>query len=299
MTLKQLQIFLSASRHLNLSNAALELDMSQPAVSLQMRQLQEELGISLYSANNRGIELTQDGQDFAAAIAPPIEELGRVERRFKSPISANAGNHLTIGGTHTLTEAVLLEHLVRFRKKHQNVRVILETGSSPEIEEGVRNATVDIGLISGPSYFDECEYEEFGNQEMVAFVPQDDPLGGHTLSLDALMREPLVTKKNGTCVKRLLRMGLNPNLALECMAGDSVKAGVIRGLGVGLLFRSRIEEELRRQDFRLINVPELRKLSRRSFLVYRRRDRLSKAGRDFLLDLQGRSSALSAEAVAT
>jgi DNA-binding transcriptional LysR family regulator len=70
MKLNQLRIFVCASRHLNLSNAALELGMSQPAVSLQMKKLEDEFGVKLYRASNRGIELTQQGHEFVELAAP-------------------------------------------------------------------------------------------------------------------------------------------------------------------------------------------------------------------------------------
>jgi DNA-binding transcriptional LysR family regulator len=300
MKLNQLRIFVCASRHLNLSNAALELGMSQPAVSLQMKKLEDEFGVKLYRASNRGIELTQQGHEFVESVRPLIEKLDHVERRLKSGGVGAKARLLTIGGTHTLTETVLLQRLVHFRKNYPDVRVNIETGGSSEVEEGVRSARIDIALISGPSHFRECHYEEFGNQEMVAFVGRGHFLGGRTLTLPALMREPLVTKKGGTCVKRLLHWGLKPNIALECAAADAVKAAVIKGLGVGLLFRARIAEDIARGDLHLITVPELKKLSRKSFIVYQKREGLSKAGLDFLADLrrQGRSAAQDADAKA-
>lgn len=286
MKLNQLRIFVCASRHLNLSNAAVELGMSQPAVSLQMKKLEDEFGVKLYRGSNRGIELTQQGHEFADSVRPLIEELDRIERGLKSAGVGAKAKLLTIGGTHTLTENVLLQRLVDFRKTYPDIRVNIETGASSVIEEGVRNSRIDIGLISGPSHFRECQYEPFGNQEIVAFVARGHPLGGLTLTLPALMREPLVTKKDGTCVKRLLNWGLKPNIALECGAADAVKAAVIKGLGVGLLFRSRIEKDIERGDLELITVPELQRLSRKSFIVYQKQEGLSKAGLDFLADLR-------------
>lgn len=291
MNLNQLRTFVCASRHRNLSNAALELGMSQPAVSLQMKKLEDEFGVKLYRASNRGIELTQMGHNFADSVRPLIEKLDHIERDLKLSSASAKAKLLTIGGTHTLTETVLLHRLVGFRKLYPDIRINIETGGSGEIEDQVRNSNIDIGLISGPSHFRECEYEEFGNQEMVAFVARDHPLDGHTLTLAQLMDEPLVTKKDGTCVKRLLNWGHKPNIALECGAADAVKAAVMKGLGVGLLFRARIEHDINRGDLGLIKVPELLRLSRKSFIVYKKNKRLSKAGLDFLADLKRQSEA--------
>lgn len=286
MKLNQLRIFVCASRHLNLSNSALEMGMSQPAVSLQMKKLEEEFGLKLYRASNRGIELTQEGHAFTDSVRPLIEKLDQIERDFKSYSASAKSKLLTIGGTHTLTEMVLLPRLVGFRKRYPDIRINIETAGSAAIEEGVRSSKIDVGLISGPSHFRECDYEEYGNQEFVAFVARNHPLAGANLTMAELMLEPLVTKKGGTCVKRLLHWGLNPNIALECGAADAVKAAALKGLGVGLLFRARVEEDIQRGDLGLIAVPELQKLSRKSFIVYQKQQSLSKAGLDFLADLK-------------
>lgn len=299
MKLNQLRIFVCASRHLNLSNAALELGMSQPAVSLQMKKLEDEFGLKLYRASNRGIELTQQGHAFADSVRPLVEKLDQIERDLKSSSASAKAKLLTIGGTHTLTETVLLQRLVGFRSRYPDIRVNIETGGSAAIEDGVRNSKIDIGLISGPSHFRECEYEEYGNQEMVAFVSGNHPLRGETLTLGELMRKPLVTKKDGTCVKRLLHWGLKPNIALDCGSADAVKAAVMKGLGVGLLFRARIDEDLMRGSLELITVPELQKLSRKSFIVYQKQKSLSKAGLDFLADLKRQTRTAAGQGAVT
>lgn len=286
MKLNQLHIFVCASRHLNLSDTAAELGMSQPAVSLQMKKLQDEFGVDLYRASNRGIELTREGRDFAAAVQPLIEKLSLIERQLKLSANDTRAKQLTIGATHTLTETVLLERVVQFRKRHPDVRFVMETAGSPKIEKSVRNGQIDIGLISGPSYFPECEYEEFCDQEIVAFVPAGHRLAGSILTLADLMGEPLVTKKDGTCVKRLFGLGFNPNIALECVAADGIKSAVMKGLGIGLLFRARIKDSLDRKDFGLIRIPELRKLSRKSFIVFPKSNGLTKAGKSFLSSLR-------------
>lgn len=288
MTLSQLRIFVCASRHLNLSGAANELGMSQPAVSLQMKKLQDELGIELYRTSNRGIELTSKGWTFVSDVQPLIEKLGRIESQYKTSAKEARANFLTIGATYTLTETVLLEKLAAFRAKHSDVRVILEAGASPKIEKGVRTGQIDIGLISGPSYFSDCGYEELGEQEIVAFVPYDHPLSGKAMSLAQLMQQPLVTKKDGTYTKRLLRMGLNPNIVLECGGSESIMAAVTKGLGVGVLFRARIKPDIDKKEFGLIRVSELRKLTRKSFIVFSRSKSMSKAGRAFLSSLRKR-----------
>ena len=288
MKLKQLKIFSSAARHLNLTNAAAELGMSQPAVSLQMKCLEEEFGAKFYHASNRGIELTPEGQTFVDAIRPLLAELDRVERRFKWQNISRKAHTLMVGGNHTLSATVLLEALIDFRKRHPNVQIAVETAISPVIEDYVANAKIDIGLINGPRHLSGCAYESYGQQETLAFVPPGHPLADRSMGLEALTREPLVARKESACIEELNRRGYKPNLTLQFMAPDAVKSAVQKGLGVGLLFKSRIEPEIVKGDFRKIDVPELKKLTRESFIVYRDQEPLSPIAEEFIQELRAR-----------
>ena len=288
MKLNQLRIFSSAARHLNLTNAAEELGMSQPAVSLQMKCLEEEFGSKFYHASNRGIELTPEGQTFVDAIRPILAELDRIERRFKWQNVSRKSHSLKVGGNHTLSATLLLEALIDFRKRHPNVQIAIETAISAVIEDYVANAKIDIGLINAPRHLSGCAYENYGRQETVAFVPPGHPLADRSMDLEALTREPLVARKESAYIKELIRRGFKPTLTLQFMAPDAVKSAVQKGLGVGLLFQSRIEPEIVKGDFRRIDVPELKKLTRESFIVYRDREPLSPIAEDFIEELRAR-----------
>jgi DNA-binding transcriptional LysR family regulator len=193
-----------------------------------------------------------------------------------------------VGGNHTLSATVLLETLIDFRKLHPAVEVTVETAVSPVIEDYVANSEVDIGLINAPKRLSGCAYETYSKQETFAFVPPGHPLADRTLDLDALIKEPLVARKEAACIKDIKRQGYKPNVTLQFMAPDAVKSAVSKGLGVGLLFRSRIEPDIERGDFHRVDVPELKALIRESFIVYREWEPLSDIAEDFVQALRQR-----------
>ena len=108
------------------------------------------------------------------------------------------------------------------------------------------------------------------------------------MGLEALTKEPLVARKESACIQELKRLGYKPNLTLQFMAPDAVKSAVLKGLGVGLLFKSRIEPEIVKGDFLKIDVPELKKLTRESFIVYRDQEPLSPIAEEFVQELRAR-----------
>ena len=85
MKLHQLKIFDCAARHLNVTNAARELRMSQPAVSLQLKRLEQEFSAKFYNTSNRGMRLTQQGRAFLDSVRPLLAELDKIDARFKAP----------------------------------------------------------------------------------------------------------------------------------------------------------------------------------------------------------------------
>jgi DNA-binding transcriptional LysR family regulator len=107
--LHQLKIFDCAARHLNVTSAARELRMSQPAVSLQLKRLEQEFSAKFYNTSNRGMKLTQQGRAFLDSVRPLIAELDEIDARFKAPGGARQSKGLTVGGNNTLSVTVLLE----------------------------------------------------------------------------------------------------------------------------------------------------------------------------------------------
>jgi DNA-binding transcriptional LysR family regulator len=286
MNLKQLKILDSAARHLNLTNAAAEMHMSQPAVSMQLKRLEQEFKLQLYETSNRGVKLTRIGRSFIDAVRPLLADIDKIDAKFKSGHPSKQSNQLTVGGNHTLSVTVLLEVLIEFRKRYKDLQLSVETDSSLRIEEQVLNSEIDIALISTPTYFPSCAYEVYDEQETMAFVPPDDHRGGTTMDLEMLTQQPLVSRKGSVCIEELRKRGYQPNLTLQFIAPDAVKAAVLKGLGIGLLFKSRIEPEIKNGNFKMIDVSELKDLTQKSFIMYRKDRPLTPVAQDFLATLR-------------
>jgi LysR family transcriptional regulator of beta-lactamase len=111
MKLRHLKIFDCAARHLNVTRAARELHMSQPAVSLQLKRPEQEFEANFYETSNRGMKLTHQGRTFLDSIRPLFAEIGRIDARFRAPNWPRQSTALTIGGNNTLSVTILLEAL--------------------------------------------------------------------------------------------------------------------------------------------------------------------------------------------
>src|SRR6266404_7282404 len=116
MTLHQLRIFDSVARHLNETKASEELHMSQPAVSLQLKLLEQEYGAKFHVSFSQGVKLTPQGQVFFHAIRPLLIQAEDIVQRFKA--NARTTRPLAVGGTRNISVTVLPRIIADFKRRH-------------------------------------------------------------------------------------------------------------------------------------------------------------------------------------
>lgn len=286
MELHQLRIFESVSRHLNISNAAIELGISQPAVSSQIKKLERECGVRFYVRNNHGVALTEQGREFLDSVRAILSQLDDMDMEFKARRDRPGSSPFVVGGSNTLSATVLPEIVVAFKRRNPNVNLMVETSDSQRIEGLVQAQRVEVALVTAPSELPGCACEPYMEYEAVAFAAPDNPLCEGTLSIGELVRFPLVVRRGSSTVTELERRGYKLQFAAQFTAIEAVKTAVRGGLGVGLLFRSRLDSELERGELRLIDVPDLKSIKLKSFIIYGKQARLSENARKFLAILR-------------
>jgi DNA-binding transcriptional LysR family regulator len=289
MTIKQLRIFSATARYGNLTKASHELRISQPAVSKQLKLLEEEYRTKLFIRVGRGVELTDAGRAFlhnADAILTPLERLKK-DLSFSQPISKN--EPLAIGGSHGASAVFLPSVLGTFRKSHPDVSVILRTNRSRALENLLLKSRLEIALISQPPRSSFLKAEPYRRQKLVAFVPMKHPLAKkRQLSAPELFRYPLVLNGGGrerisTSEKFLTEIpgGSKPNVVMRCESPLAVKTAVRNGMGVGILFEDIVQHEVKEGQFKILKLPATR-LESTTYLIYHKDRPLSANARDFL-----------------
>src|SRR5262245_455371 len=282
MTLHQLRIFECVVRHLNITKASVALHISQPSVSQQLKLLEEEFGTRFFMRLNQGVELTAEGDEFFNAIQPLLTEAEYLEKRFKSSSRENDTTPLIVGGSHNVSVNVLPKLLMAFKERHPSVQFILETSESRKIEARLLNSEVEIALITNPSHRAELSYESYEEMELVAFCLPTNPLARRKLTLKELAECPLVLKGGGRLEKVLTDLGYRMNVVLRCEASTTVKAAIRMGMGVGILYRNAIASRVAKGNLKIINVPELKEMGIKSFVVYDKRKPLAPMAQEFL-----------------
>lgn len=147
--LSQYRIFYEVARCGNISRAAKELYISQPAISKAIGRLEESLNAKLFNRNSRGVQLTREGAVLFQYVGTAFEAIGRGERELKRIHDFHIG-HLTIGVSNTLCKYVLLPYLKGFVEQYPHVNISIESQSTIHTLEMLEAKKIDLGLVAEP-----------------------------------------------------------------------------------------------------------------------------------------------------
>ena len=243
MNLQQLRYLCAVVDHgLNVSVAADALFTSQPGISKQIRQLEDELGVPIFIRQGKRLAaLTAGGEVIVATARRALQELNNLKRVGAEFKSEDTGA-LAIATTHTQARYVLPPVLKRFAERYPKVRLLLHQGNPAQVAEQTERADVDVGiatealadypgLVSLPRYtWNRC-----------VLVPKGHPLGKvRPLTLEALARYPIVTYDFSFTGRSQINAafaakGIEPNVVLTALDSDVIKTYVELGLGVGII----------------------------------------------------------------
>jgi len=259
------------------------LHLSQPSVSQQLRLLEEEFGRKFFVRLNQGMELTSEGKEFFNAILPLLAQADNLEKTFKANGKTNDRGMLIVGGSRNVSGDILPKLLMSLRERYPSARFVLESDHSPAIEKRMVASEFDIGLITNPSYRAEIIYEPYEEMELVAFCLSTNPLARKKLALKDLAECSLVLRGGGRLENILANLGYRLNVAMRCEASTSVQAAVLMGMGVGILYRNALAGRLPSGNLRFLNVPELKEMGIKSFIICDKRKPLTPMSQEFLL----------------
>ncbi|BBB69256.1 CysB family transcriptional regulator [Undibacterium sp. YM2] len=264
MNFQQLRSIREASRRgYNLTEVANVLFTSQPGVSRQIRELEEELGVDIFERNGKRLTgLTEPGKDILPIIERLLLEAENL-RQAGEDYSDQSKGTLTIATTHTQARYVLPKVVQGFRQAFPEVRIALQQSSPEHIAEWVLSGKADIGIATeGLSQFKDLASFACYEWNHVVVVPEGHPLlSKEELTLEDLSNCPLITYDVGFTgrghIDDAFRLaGLRTDIVLTAMDSDVIQQYVALGLGVGLVASMAIEVQ-RAHGLRTISASHL------------------------------------------
>lgn len=243
MKLQQLRYLLAiVDSGLNITAAANSLFTSQPGVSKQVRLLEEELGLQLFTRKGKSLEaLTAAGVEVVDRAKTIIREVENIQRLASNQVDDREGR-LSIATTHTQARYVLPDVISRFRDRYPNVTLDLHQGTSEQIAEMVAARQIDFAIATGSRHlFSELVLLPSYRWDRSIIVPKEHELASaQTVSMEELARFPLVTYVFSFDGHSSLRSafeakGLKPDVVFTARDADVIKTYVRMGLGVGIV----------------------------------------------------------------
>jgi DNA-binding transcriptional LysR family regulator len=249
---RRLQVFHTVARLLSFTKAAESLHMTQPAVTFQVRQLEEYFNTRLFDRTHNRISLTEAGKrvyEYSDRIFDLYAEMENAVRDMTGEISGV----LIIGASTTIAEYMLPSLLGDFKKKYPDINVHLRVSNSDGIVSMVENNDIDLGVVEAPVLNKNLVVEKCRDDRLVAIVhPQHPLVGRKQVKLQELLNEAYISREEGSGTREVIQdyinsLGMGPGdiqVSMELGSPEAIKGAVEAGMGISIAPEVTIHKEL-------------------------------------------------------
>lgn len=300
VTLKQLRALDAIVRTGTITKAAQALGVTPPAVTMQMRLLEEAAGLPLLEKTDSGLRPTDAGGavlDTAHRCEAALEACSDALQALKGA----GGGRVTVGVVST-AKYFAPRALAAFSQAHPRVEMRLSVGNRSETITALKDYELDLAIMGRPPQSFDVEQAAIGDHPHVIVAPPDHPMAGkRRLAISKLADETFLLREDGSGTRILMQrlfaeVGLNPNIGMEIGSNETIKQAVMAGLGIALISVHTVAAEVKEGRLAILDVAGLPVV--RQWFVVRRSDKdlmpasqalwdfLAKSCADFLPDLE-------------
>src|SRR5499427_6073427 len=259
----RLKVFRAVAEQLNFRKAAEQLFLTQPAVTLQIKALENDLGMRLFDRTGGKITLTRQGSVLFGYANQLVSLASEAERELGCSEGSISGE-LALGASTTIAQYVLPRLLGAFQNEYPKIQFSLHSGNTSEVVRGLLDGRVALGLIEGPARERGVRTEPFMEDELVLITPLS--LDSGPLSPSQLMSTNLLMREQGSGSRHVVELALETanfklkafKKVMELDSTEAIKSAVEAGLGVGCVSRWAISKELELGTLKIGEVKGLR-----------------------------------------
>ena len=286
MNLHQLEIFLAVARHRHFSKAAAELGLTQSAVSMQIKQLEETLGVPLFDRLGKTTHLTTAGmllEEHASRILGGVREIYQSIEELKG---LDRGS-VALGASTTPGIYILPSILGRYKRRYPQIELLYQIADTQQIEQMVLLNQLDFGVVGGHLVEQELRIESYLTDELILVVDMNHPFAKReNITPEMLQSVSFILRPKGSATRKVIdeafeKQGLALNVIMELRDPESVKQMVIAGLGATIVSKYAVQRETEVGSLVYVPVQGL-PFTRQLVIVSHRDKRLSVAAQALL-----------------
>jgi DNA-binding transcriptional LysR family regulator len=284
LTLRQIQVFERVARRASFTRAAEELFLTQPAVSMQIKQLEETIGLPLFERLGKKIYLTTAGEEMYRVCRTIIEHLEEAQQLVQE-LKGTEGGTLRVSVASTV-HYFAIRLLAEFRRRYPKVHIHLHVTNRESLLRQLELNDADIVLMGLPPDDHDLIAEPFMENPLVVIAPPNHPLRDkRPVRLPQLKNEIFLMREPGSgtrgSVERFFAdKGVPIRSSMEMNTNEAIKQGVEEGLGLGIVSLHTVEQELESGRLTMLDVESF-PLMRQWYMVHRSGKRLSVVGQAF------------------
>lgn len=284
LTLRQLEVFEAVARLGSYTRAAEELHLTQPAVSMQVKQLEDSAGLPLFEQLGKKIFLTPAGQEmhhYCRAIAQQLEEVDRVMEEMKGMQRGRLA--IAVASTANYFAPQLL---ATFSQRHSGITISLDVTNREGLLDHLDNNDIDLVIMGRPPDGLDLVAEPFTENPLVVIAPPDHPLAKTArIPLEWLQQETFVVREQGsgtrTAMERFFaEKKVRLSTGMEMSSNEAIKQAIQAGLGLGIVSIHTLELELETHRLAVLDVESF-PILRHWYVVHRQGKRLSPVAQAF------------------
>jgi LysR family transcriptional regulator, low CO2-responsive transcriptional regulator len=278
ITIRQLQIFESVAQHLSYTRAAEVLYLTQPAVSMQIKQLESEVAMPLFERMGKSLFLTEAGDEllvYARNISQQLTEVNDVLDELRG----SKKGRLNIAVATTAT-SFSLKLLGEFYKRYPGANITLDVTNRASLLNHLGNNTIDMVIMGQPPEGLDVEAESFMDNPLVVISPKEHELVvKKNIPLKVLQQETFIMREHGSGTRIAMERffeesGYSISSVMEMSSNEAINEAVEAGLGLGIVSQDTLELKLKMGQLKILDVESF-PIMRHWYLVHRKGKRFT------------------------
>lgn len=257
----RLKVFYTVAQRLSFTKAAFDLYISQPAVTRHIRELETQLKTKLFSRSGAGVQLTESGK-ILLSYAEKSNALSRDLEFSLAAVENRTAGKLRLAASTTIAQYILPEIMARFKERYPSIFIELLSGNSQDVEQLLRNGSIDAGLVEGEAKSALIDYTFFRPDEIVLTCRTENPLAATISAVEDIANLTFVVRENGSGTQEFIqselkKAGFNPadlSVAIRLGSTEGTKNYLLHSDSFAFLPVSSLIHELRNGQLQIVDL---------------------------------------------